>query len=119
MKSKLITAVIFGSLAISGFAQPERAQTFTGVVSDNMCGKQHMAKDKSAAQCTRECVKTGSDYALVVGDKVYTLKSNKSDIDRYAGEKVNVTGTAKDETITVIPFRHRRNNYVHIGSEHR
>lgn len=90
MKSKLMTAVIFGSLAIPAipvFAQPERAQTFTGVVSDNMCGKQHMEKDKSAAQCTRECVKAGSDYALVVGDKVYTLKGNKADIDGYAGEK--------------------------------
>ena len=56
MKGKLMTAVIFGSLAIPAipvFAQPERAQTFNGVVSDNMCGKQHMEKDKSAAQCTR------------------------------------------------------------------
>ena len=101
MKSKLMTAIIFGSLAIMGFAQSERAQTFTGVVSDNMCGKQHMAKDKSAAQCTRECVKAGSDYALVVGDKVYTLKGDKGQIDNYAGEKVTVTGTTKDETITV------------------
>ena len=75
MKSTLMTAVIFGSLAIPVFAQPEQAKTFTGVVSDNMCGKQHMANDKSAAQCTRECVKAGSDYALVVGDKVYTLKA--------------------------------------------
>jgi len=104
MKSKLMTAVIFGSLAIPAipvFAQPERAQTFTGVVSDNMCGKQHMEKDKSAAQCTRGCVKTGSDYALVVGDKVYTLKRNKADIDGDAVEKATVTGTTKDETITV------------------
>lgn len=104
MKGKLMTAVIFGSLAIPAipvFAQPERAQTFNGVVSDNVCGKQHMEKDKSAAQCTRECVKLGFDYALVVGDKVYTLKSNKADIDGYAGDKATVTGTAKDETITV------------------
>ena|SRR5690349_16920704 len=101
MKSKLMTAIIFGSLAIMGFAQSERAQTFSGVVSDNMCGKQHMAKDKSAAECTRECVKMGSDYALVVGDKVYTLKGDKTQIDRYAGEKATITGTTKGETITV------------------
>src|SRR5437868_4641634 len=101
MKSKLMAAIIFGSLTVTGFAQSERAQTFTGVVSDNMCGKQHMAKDKSAAECTRECVKAGSDYALVVGDKVYTLKGDKPQIDKYAGEKATVRGTAKGETINV------------------
>jgi hypothetical protein len=99
MKSKYIAAVILIGLT-TGFASGVE-QTFTGVVSDNMCGKQHMAKDKSAAQCTRECVKAGSDYALVVGDKVYTLKGDKSAIDKYAGEKATVKGTEKDETITV------------------
>jgi hypothetical protein len=93
----LTYAAILGAVA---FAQ-NKEQTFTGVVSDNMCGKQHMAKDKSAAQCTRECVKTGSDYALVVGDKMYTLKGDKAQIDRFAGEKATMTGAAKDETINV------------------
>jgi len=101
VKRKLMTAIIFGSLAVAGFAQSEQAQTFTGVVSDNMCGKQHMAKDKSAAERTRECVKAGSDYALVVGDEVYTLKGDKRQIDKYAGERAVVTGTAKGETINV------------------
>ena len=99
MKSKLITAVILTCVA-TGFAAGGE-QTFTGVVSDNMCGKQHMAKDKSAAECTRECVKAGSDYALVIGDKVYTLQGDKSVIDKYAGEKATVKGTEKGETITV------------------
>ena len=100
MKSKLITAVILACVA-TGFAASGHEETFTGVVSDNMCGKQHMTKDKSAAECTRECVKAGSDYALVVGDKVYTLKGDKSVIDKYTGEKATVRGTEKGETITV------------------
>ena len=100
MKSKLLTAVILTCVA-AGFAASGGEQTFTGVVSDNMCGKQHMAKDKSAAECTRECVKAGSDYALVVGDKLYALKGDKAQLDRYAGQKATVTGEAKDETITV------------------
>lgn len=100
MKMKVL-AVLFGSMAVLSVAQSGGAQTFTGVVSDTMCGKQHMMKDKSAAQCTRECVKAGSDYALVVGDKVYTLKGNKSEIDKFAGEKATVKGTAKDDTISV------------------
>jgi hypothetical protein len=101
MKIKLLTVILFGSAAVLGFAQSKSAQTFTGVVSDSMCGKQHMMKDKSAAQCTRECVKSGSDYALVVGEKVYTLKGNKSEMDKFAGERATVTGSAKDDTITV------------------
>jgi type 1 fimbria pilin len=100
MKSKLTAAVILLS-ASAGFAASGGDQTFTGVVSDSMCGKQHMMKGKSAAQCTSECVKAGSDYALVVGDKVYTLKGNKSELDKYAGEKATVRGSAKDDTITV------------------
>lgn len=100
MKMKLMAAVILAGAAV-GFGVPGGEQTFTGIVSDSMCGKQHMMKGKSAAECTRECVKSGSDYALVVGDKVYTLKGDKSAIDKYAGEKATVKGTEKGETITV------------------
>lgn len=101
MKSRLMAAVLLSGMAAASLAQSGGGKTFTGVVSDNMCGKQHMEKNKSAAECTRECVKAGSDYALVVGDKVYTLKGNKAEIDKYAGEKATVTGREKDDTITV------------------
>src|SRR5438270_11682933 len=75
------------------------AQKFTGVVSDSMCGAKHMMKDP--VKCTRECVKGGSDYALVVGDKVYTLKGDKAKIDKFAGESATVQGKLSGETITV------------------
>lgn len=100
MKQKLVSAILFGSITAIAFAQAGK-QTVAGIVSDNMCGKQHMAKDKSATECTRECVKAGSDYALVVGDKVYTLKGDKRHIDKFAGEKATVTGTINGETIAV------------------
>ena len=100
MKTNLMMTMIIFSAAV-GVAAQGGTHSFTGVVSDNMCGKQHMAKNKSAAQCTRECVKAGQDYALVVGDKVYTLNGDKSAIDKYAGEKATVIGTAKDDSITV------------------
>ena len=100
MKSVFISAVLVIGMGIAACAQSGQ-QTFTGVISDSMCGKQHMAKDKSAAQCTRECVKGGSDYALVVGDKVYTLEGDKAQIDKFAGEKATIMGTAKGETISV------------------
>ena len=56
---------------------------------------------KTAAQCTRECVKQGSDFALVSGGKVYTLKENKAQFDKFAGENVIVKGNVSGTTISV------------------
>ena len=84
-------------------AYAAKAETFTGEVSDAMCGAKHATADKAA--CTRACVKKGSNYALVVGDKVYTLQSSdqatKDKLDKFAGEKAKVTGTASGDTIEV------------------
>jgi len=82
-----------------------QAETLTGTVSDTMCGKKHMMAGKSDADCTRACVKEGSDYALVVGDKVYTLKGDKAAIDKFAGATATVTGTAKGDTLTVTAIK--------------
>jgi hypothetical protein len=100
MKMKLMVAVILAGLA-GAFGAPAE-QTFNGVVTDTMCGKQHMMKNESPAQCTRECVKSGqADYALLVGDKTYKLKGDKAAFDKYAGEKATVKGSAQGDTITV------------------
>ena len=80
---------------------PAGAITISGVVSDAMCGAKHMMKDKSAAECTRECVSKGSKFALVSGDKLYTLEGHEAELDKYAGQRVTISGTLKGETITV------------------
>ncbi len=75
--------------------------SFTGVVSDAMCGAKHMMEG-SAAACTRACVSKGSKYALVVGDKVYTLEGGDGAmLDKLAGQNAKVTGTAQGDTIQV------------------
>ena len=66
-----------------------------------MCGAQHMMKNATPAQRTRECVKRGSDFALVSGTKVYTLKGDKTQLDKYAGQKVTIKGQASGDTLTV------------------
>jgi hypothetical protein len=101
----VLALLVVSSLALaqsksSGPVKAGKQATLTGVVSDTMCGAKHMMKGKSAAECTRECVKADSDYALVVGQKVYTLKGNASDLDKYAGERVTVKGTVNGDTIT-------------------
>ena len=94
--------VISGLAAYLAFAA--KAKTFTGTVSDSMCGAKHAMPGDDAA-CTRACVGKGSKYALVSGDKVYTLdtsdKAALATLDKQAGAKVTVTGTEKDNTITV------------------
>ena len=98
----LLTLVAALTLTFSAFAA--KGKTFTGTVSDSMCGAKH-AMPGDDASCTRACVGKGSKYALVVGDKVYTLETSDKDalatLDRQAGAKVTVTGTEKDSTITV------------------
>jgi hypothetical protein len=76
-------------------------KTLTGTVSDSMCGAQHMAKDKSAAECTRECVKQGTKYALVVGKKGYTLEGHEAELDKLAGMKATVKGKVTGEIVAV------------------
>jgi hypothetical protein len=93
------------TLALAGLgvlAYAAGTQTLTGEISDSMCGAKHAMPDKAA--CTRACIKKGSKYALVSGDKVYTIESsNKSVEDKLnalAGEKAKVTGSVSGETIS-------------------
>jgi len=80
-----------------------KPQTFTGEVSDSMCGAKHMMDNK--AECTRACVSKGSNYALVVGDKVYTLnttdKAALEQLNTLAGARAKVTGTMNGDAIDV------------------
>lgn len=99
-KFSLIAILFAAAMIMLAAAKP---QTFTGEVSDSMCGAKHMMDNK--AECTRTCVSKGSNYALVVGDKVYMLNTtDKAALDKLntlAGEQARVTGTANGETIEV------------------
>jgi hypothetical protein len=103
MKVRILLPVLFAGLAVANLAQAAKMETFTGEISDTMCGTKHMMA--SRAECTRACVQKGSSYALVAGDKIYTLKTDdKATLDQLsslAGEKAKVTGTAHADTIEV------------------
>src|SRR4030088_3630678 len=97
----LPAAILSVALTVSSaFAAP--GKIFTGTVSDSMCGAKHaMAGDD--AGCTRACVSKGSKYALVVGDKVYTLETSDKaaleTLDKQAGSKATVTGTVNGDVL--------------------
>jgi hypothetical protein len=76
-------------------------QTFTGTLTDSMCGATHMAKDKTPAECTRMCVKDGMKYALAADKKVYALEGHEPELAKLAGQKVTVKGTLKSDTLSV------------------
>ncbi len=99
----LLNLIVISGLAVSS-AFAAKAKTFTGKVSDSMCGAKHMESSDDAG-CTRVCVSKGSKYALVSGDKVYTLdttdKAALATLDKQAGANVTVTGAEKDNTIIV------------------
>jgi hypothetical protein len=109
LASAIITTLTLGTAALFGQAihpqdtgrDPAALRTITGIVSDSMCGAKHMMKGKTPAECTRACVKGGSDYALVAGGKVYILKHDGTDLNQFAGERVTVTGVVTDNTVTV------------------
>jgi hypothetical protein len=83
---------------VIAFAQQ---QSFTGVVTDSMCGATHMAKGKTPAECTRMCVKDGMKYALAAEKKVYTLEGHEAELAKLAGQKVTVKGTLKGDTLSI------------------
>lgn len=98
IKNILGTLAAFGLL--TGSLAMAQTTTLKGVVSDQMCGAKHMM-DGGAAKCTRECVKQGSPYALVVGSKVYTLKGHSAELDKLAGANAVVKGTLSGMTVDV------------------
>jgi hypothetical protein len=100
---KFATTLVFAPILALSAVQLSAAnqQQLTGIVSDSMCGASHMAKDKTPAECTRECVKNGSKYALVVGDNVYALNGHETELDKLAGEKATIKGDVSGMNVKV------------------
>ena len=92
--------------AVSGAsAQPQAStggESFTGVVTDDHCGARHdMGSDKSPSECAKACVRNGAKYALVDGDRTYSLEGNSEELARAAGLRVTVVGSREGNTIEV------------------
>ena len=78
-----------------------QADTFTGVVTDTMCGAKHgMMKNQPDDQCVKMCTKGQSAYALFDGTNVIKLTDQKTPA-RFAAQKVKVTGTLDARTNTI------------------
>jgi hypothetical protein len=105
MQVWMATAMLCVGLAVVPKVAAGGTQTFTGKVSDAMCGAKHSEGNLAPAACVRACVQKGANYALVVGDKVYTLETKDQaaldELNKLAWESATVTGTADGDIVLV------------------
>src|SRR5476651_598869 len=93
-------------LATASLSAAQAKQTFTGVITDNMCARadhSQMQMGPTDADCTRECISAhGAVYVLYDGTSAYTLSDQQTPA-KFAAQKVRVSGVldAKTKTITV------------------
>lgn len=76
-----------------------RSGTFTGVITDTMCKKDHaMMKISPDGKCVTECVKSHlGKYALFDGTNLYPL-ADQTKPAALAGKQVKIKGTLYDKT---------------------
>jgi hypothetical protein len=97
-------------LAVAALSAAPAPQTFTGVVTDDQCGKaghDGMRMGPTDAECTLACISAhGAAYVLFDGKQVYGLSDQKTP-EQFAGQTVTVIGTldAKTKTIHVQSIR--------------
>jgi hypothetical protein len=100
MHSKVL--VLLGSMAMgTGMLLGQSSQTIHGFVSDSHCGATHSSPSAAASKCIKGCMKGGSEAVVVSDGKVYHLKGNATEVAKYAGQNVTVTGTVDGDTLTV------------------
>ena len=95
---RLWLVVILASFPLAG--QGQKAQVFTGVITDSMCKLNHgMMKIQPDSKCVTYCVKSakGTKYALHDGQKMYVL-SDQATPEKFAGQKVRVKGVLYEKT---------------------
>ena len=81
---------------------PAAGEAFSGLVTDDRCGARHdMGSDKSPSECAKACVRNGAKYALVDGDRTYTLEGDAEQLGKVAGLRVTVVGSLDGDTIQV------------------
>ena len=86
-------------------------QTWSGAISDSMCGASHAAMSTNGAKvtdrdCTVACVSyqtaDSPKFVFVTQGKVYPIANQRfGGLARYAGQPITLTGEMNNGTITV------------------
>jgi len=96
--------LILSLLIISTLSAAQGKQRFTGIITDSMCATgdhSRMRMGSNDAECTIACIDAhGATYVLYDGKEAYTL-SDQQTPQKFAGKKVNVSGTLNAGTKTI------------------
>lgn len=102
-------SMFFGLVLALGLMTAAAAdRTWTGKISDSMCGAKHHMGAKHGAtamsdhDCTLACVKNGSKFVFVSSGKIYKIEDKDfASLTEHAGYTVQLKGSLKGDTITV------------------
>ena len=96
--------VLFSLLVAVASSAAQGRQTFTGVITDEMCPlgtHSHMKMGPTDAECTKACVMShDSKYMLFDGKSAYFLSDQKTP-EKFAAQRVRVTGILEPKTMTI------------------
>jgi len=97
-------ALTFGLLLIAALPAAQAKRQFTGTITDSMCPEgdhRFMRMGATDGECTIACVDAhGALYVLYDGKATYTLSDQKTP-EKFAGQKVTVTGALNAKTSTI------------------
>jgi hypothetical protein len=100
MRRAFVGAALFALMAAPGFSE----QTWTGKISDSMCGATHkMAAEHGTSkmsdrECTEACIKGGGKYVFVSNGKVYPIENQDySGLAEHAGHTVKLMGDMQSQ----------------------
>lgn len=103
--NKILGLVLAAALGVGTAGAADR--TWTGKISDSMCGAKHQAAAHGAKkitdrQCTLGCIKNGAQYVFVHNGKVYSIANQDyAGLKEHAGERVRLTGDVNGNSINV------------------
>ncbi len=104
MRKMMVCLAAMTVMAVPAMA----ADSWKGQISDSMCNAKHAdgehgTKKMTDRACVEKCIKEGAKYVFVgEGDKVYKIANQSfAGLKAHAGHTVVLTGTMKDDTVTV------------------
>jgi hypothetical protein len=94
MKKLTVLAALIGAMALSAMAAD-----WTGYIIDQNCAKNKAMLGN--VQCAQSCIRRGAAAVLVTDDgKIYKI-ADQDKVKEDAGKKVTISGTMKEDTISV------------------
>jgi hypothetical protein len=100
----LMRSLIVILLAVAALASVAGKQTFTGIITDDNCpnaNHSRMQMGPTDAECAMACIDAhGAMYGLYDGKNFYALSDQKTP-QKFAGRKVDVSGTLDAKTRTI------------------